>query len=428
MITTLLALAALLAPEVRTVEGPVVLRSRVEMLWGGHTFDYVIEGERAIYWTGTDFRPGDDVEVALVGQYPKPGSDVPPLVTEIVFDAPDVTRVNAPQAVRTPDGHLHVFVGYRGGEHDHGQTRYLRTARPGDVSELVDRTELVPFDARPAYAARQNVGISRDGRRMVIQTLTRFVDGVQLQNEPLVFVGRREGADFVFDEPVQWSDPLAFFYPQVAVTDHGIVMLGAVSDAEDTRRFGVLVHLDHDGRELLRRDLPHPERPGRYWAYELTPVDPDDWSRLAIVATRAPEEGTVRQLQFWEYDAEERALHLRRTVENDFATDESVTNAGRWLPVSETRSLFVNNPHLDRLCVWDGDLLGDGPYTFGPLERGDVKALGYERSRHVLVPDVLSGSVRPGRFRYVAADVNQRLLERGASGPCSLLLWRIEIR
>ncbi|NOT29823.1 MAG: hypothetical protein HOP15_05165 [Planctomycetes bacterium] len=407
--------------QVRVVEGPILLHACIDLQWGGHTFSYLVEGEHGLFWSAK--RVGG-AGAPLVGQHPKPGSTLAPAVHEFVLPA-DVTRSNQPLVMRTPDGHLHVFVGYeeRSGEREPGRVRYFRSERPEDVTAFVDRTECLPLDRYSDFHLRMNAGVSRDGTRLVLAILTTFVPEKHSNNVPLVFFGRRDGLDFRFEQPIVWGEVTPFFYPQVAVTEPGPVLVGAV-DA-DPSRYAELVQLDWDGRVVFREKLPFPEVAAQSWAFELEPVDADDWTRLVLVRSITPAEGTQRVIEFWSYDATRHELARVRAFPNDVATQQGFSNAGQLLALPGRGPLFVNEPGSKTIGVWEGDLLGAGVTRLSPLPGTDPTRLGYADIRSVFLPGLLQGSVPCDGTRFMAIDTAPADLPEGATGPCALLAWRI---
>lgn len=409
--------------EVRVIEGPILLHAGIDLQWGGHTFSYLVEGARGLFWSAK--RVGA-AGAPLVGQHPKPGSTLAPAVHEFALPA-DVTRSNQPLVMRTPDGHLHVFIGYeeRSGEREPGRIRYFRSERPEDVTTLVDRTECLPLERYSDFHLRMNAGVSRDGTRLVLAILTTFVPGKHSNNVPLVFFGRRDGLDFRFEQPIVWGEATPFFYPQVAVTEPGPVLVGAL-DA-DPSRHAELVQLDWSGRAVFRETLPFPAVAALSWAFELEPVDPDDWTRLLLVRGIAPEEGTQRAIEFWSYDATRRELARVRAFPNDVATQPGFSNAGQLLALTGRAPLFFNEPGSKTISVWEGELLGGGVTRLSPLPGTDPTRLGYTDIRSLFLPGLLQGSVPCDGTRYVAIDTAPGALPEGATGPCALLAWRIRV-
>ncbi|MEM7310437.1 MAG: hypothetical protein AAF682_27415 [Planctomycetota bacterium] len=406
---------------VEVLEGPVLLHADVFTQWGGHTFAYLLEGERHVYWAGIESYAGP----ALLGRVPKPGVGGDAIVARVPLEG-DFERVNPPQIVRTPDEHVHVFLTTRPAGEGSGDIHYWRTAEPGDVGRLVDRSHLLPRTRFADFTIRQNVGVSRDGRRIVFCNLTDFVAGKHLMNTPLAWIGERDGDDFRFREPVVYGEQTAFFYPQVAATDEGPVLVGAVH--REPNRNAELVHLDWDGRVLLWQALPLVE--GESWAFDLQPLERGDWSRLALARLRLPREGSVRGVELWTYDAKTRELELGRAFANDLAREPSFASAGKlWLVPGEP-AVFLNEPGSRRVVAWSGDLLGRGEVRLAPLPRTDAEALGYPQIRSLFFPSVLQGSfVDDGRVRPMAVDVSRPGLDRERDGDrCAFLLYWLRRR
>ena len=408
---------------VRLLEGPILLHAGIDPQWGGHTFSYLLEGERAVFWSAKRVGPTGP---ALVGQHPKPGSDREPAVAQLSFGDGRVTRVNQPQMVRTPDGHLHVFIGYgeRLGEGETGRIKYYRSGRPEDVSSFVDRTELIPTGEYSEFHTRMNVGLDRDGKRLVLVVLTDFVPNKHSMNVPLAYFGARDGLDFRFQPPIAWAEPTSFFYAQVAATERGPVLVGAVD--HDPSRRAELVHLDWTGRVVAWERLPFPEEAAQSWAFEIEPIDPTDWSRLLLVRSIVPREGRKRAIEFWLYDAERRRLELLRSIPNDVSVQPGFSNAGQLLTLAGRPPLFVNEPSSRALYAWEGDLLGEGSMRLAPLSGTEPAKFGYTGIRSLFVPSVLQGSVPSDGTGHVAIDVSNPDLPKESTGPCTFLLWRFD--
>src|SRR5438046_2231357 len=77
------------ASPIRIVEGPVLLHGNLSSEWGGHTFSYVITGEKYVFWAGMLYEPGRTSRTMLIGQYPKKDVDRPPVVTAVSLEASD---------------------------------------------------------------------------------------------------------------------------------------------------------------------------------------------------------------------------------------------------------------------------------------------------------------------------------------------------
>ena len=92
----------------------------------------------------------------------------------------------------------------------------------------MDRTELLPTETYDSFHLRMNVGLSPDGHWMALVILAISEDGSVPFNTPVVFVGERQGLDFVFQPPVRYAEPMSLFYPQVAAIKEGIIIVGEV--------------------------------------------------------------------------------------------------------------------------------------------------------------------------------------------------------
>ncbi len=415
------------AQAVRVVEGPTILHAGIADQWGGHTFCYLLLGEHGLFWSATAFRTDDKPPTALIGQHPKPGSTLTPSISTIQFNEPNVKGNNQPQMIRSPDGYLHIFIGVTyttdNPNYNTGKLQYFRSKNPEDISDLVDRTELIPTEPYSDFHLRMNVGISPDGQRMALVILAISEDGSVPFNTPVIFIGERRGHDFVFQKPVKYAEPMGFFYPQVAATNDGIVIVGEVWDNEN-RPTTRLLHVGWDGTLLHREDLPA-GGDGKYFSFDLRPPNSTDWSRLILYYNRTPKEhgewSKTCYHEFWEYDTQTRRLRLLRSLE----TELSLSNAGKWIPVSEQSSVFINNPCMSQLHIWEGNILGGGEVVRTPLPRANPPAIGYLGSAYLFAPNPLQGSVvSPGEI-YIANDCFNPGRNPEKSGPCSFLLWRL---
>lgn len=274
---------------VEVVEGPIVLHANITGQWGGHTFCYLLQGERAVYWSANSYHE-QQPPTALVGQYPTLGSRLESTVSSLQFTATDVKGNNQPQMLRTPDGHLHVFIGVThttdNPNFSPGRLHYFRSKLPEDISILMDRTELLPTEIYDSFHLRMNVGLSPDGHRVALVILSISEDGSVPFNTPVVFIGERQGLDFVFQPPVRYAEPMSLFYPQVAATNEGIIIVGQVWD-NSARVITRLLHLDWQGQLVHRRDLPT-AGDGNFLSLDLRPLSPSDWSQLMIYYNRLP--------------------------------------------------------------------------------------------------------------------------------------------
>jgi hypothetical protein len=405
------------------VAGPDVLDNSISGQWGGHTSSYLIEGERGLFWSATAHTPYAPQTVALVGQQPQGDSALRPLTYRIRFTSVDVESCNQPQMIRTPDGFLHIFVGVtheKTQDYSPGRIRYLRSKHPEDISVLVDNTHLIPKRPYKDLHLRMNVGVSPDGNRMALVALAISNKGRVPFNTPVVFIGERDGADFVFRKPVRYTEPMAFFYPQVAATNDGIVLVGQIWDNPEHVTTG-LVHLDWDGAVIHRERLPAGGA-GTYISYDLRPRDADDWRRLILYYNRQSKNRSACFHEFWEYDTQAKAIRLLRSIPVEYI----VANPGKWVPVDGGSSVFLNNPSMSTMHVWTGNVLGPGHIDHDPLPKTDVFERGYLASSYLMTPNVLQGSVRKPGHRYFVSDCHNLDKEPDAPGPCSLLLWRLD--
>ena len=409
---------------VEVVEGPIVLHANIAGQWGGHTFCYLLQGKRAVFWSATAY-PEQQPPTVLVGQYPTLGSRLEPTVSSLQFTAADVKGSNQPQMLRTPDGHLHVFIGVThttdNPNFSPGRLHYFRSKLPEDISILMDRTELLPTEIYDSFHLRMNVGLSPDGHRMVLVVLAISEDGSIPFNTPVVFVGERQGLDFVFQPPIRYAEPMSLFYPQLAATNNGIIIVGQVWDnsARVTTR---LLHLDWQGKLVHREDLPA-VGDGNFLSLDLRSISANDCSQLMIYYNRLPADHQVCHHEFWQYDVEMQQLRLLRSLETEYG----LANYGKWLPVSDGFSAFINNPSMSALHVWQGDLLGGEEVSGTPLIGANPLRLGYLATAYLFAPNALQGSVVSQRESYIASDCFNPGKEPESSGPCSFLLWRLDL-
>ena len=92
-----------------------------------------------------------------------------------------------------------------------GKIKYYRSEKPEDISTLVDGTELIPTKPYSEFHLRMNVGISQDGDRMALVILAVSADGSVPFNMPVIFFGKRQGLDFIFQKPMSYEKPMGFF-------------------------------------------------------------------------------------------------------------------------------------------------------------------------------------------------------------------------
>ena len=418
----------ILAARVRVAEGPTVLHASLRQQWGGHTFGYLVEGKRALFWSGILHDATDTGLTAIVGQYPKKGRREPPATKLLTFSEPDVIRCNQPQMVRTPDGYIHIFIGLtyktNNPNFNSGRLRYLRSRRPEDITELEDRTSLLPTKPFADFHLRMNVGISRDGTRMALVILAISEDDSIPFNTPVVFFGKRKGLDFVFDEPKQYAEPTGLFYPMIAATTNGVVIVGenwTKWTAETPRSWMTLLHIGWNG-QLLHREDSVMDSDGTYMAFDLRPVSTASWNKLALYMDRVPKDQSKPcRHEVWLYDVVARKLSLVRSIE----TTQQLSNYGKWVPISPTDSILLNNPCMGVLHAWSGDLFGSGDITHEAIPGTDPIALGYSASAYLFVPSPLHGSVESGNGFYLASDFYNQPQGAGKVSSCSFLLWRM---
>jgi len=417
----------------KVIDGPVLLHSNLCGHWGGHTYAYVVQGERHIFWTATlhkweEREDGKKIyPTQVVGQYPLPGTGGMPAVHTFTVEDADLHYAIEPMLLRTPDGYLHMLVGsYHATDNPlftPGRIRYYRSARPEDVTEWVDRSELIPLtELYNAFHLRMNVGVTPDGERAVIQVLAISEGGVPVPwNTPLIFCGQREGLDFRFAEPIKYHEPIPYFYPQVAALPDGIVMTGEVWDGSEQVN-GLLFHLDWEGNILHEETLPSADKKGTYFAYDLRPERPGEWDHLCIYQRFLPEDDTAYH-QFLIYDVSARKLALVQRT----AVEIGYSNYGKWLYISPERSVFINNPMQGQFWAWEGDIRGGGEATGKPLAGTNPLELGYLNTGSALIPTPLNGSaITPGEV-YLVSDASNPGRDWEERGPESLLLWRLAL-
>jgi len=412
------------------IDEPIVLHNSIANQFGGHTFCYLLLGERNVFWSATAYNENDKTPTALIGQYPLTfrrateeqidGSS--PKVSTIRFTDKNVKGSNQPQMIRTPDGYIHVFIGVTyttdNPSYNKGKLRYYRSKDPDDISTLIDRTELIPTELYSDFHLRMNVGVSPDGKRMVLVILAISEDGSVPFNTPVIFFGERQELDFILQKPMKYENAMGFFYPQVAATDDGIVIVGEMWDQKEIHTTRI-IHIDWNGKLVHREDLPANGN-GSYFSYDLRPINPKDWSKLIIYYNRYPEGRKACHHEFWEYNTKTKQLKLLRSLE----VEDSLANSGKWIPVSDKYSIFINNPCMGQYNIWEGDILGDGSVNRTPLPKTNPFELGYQATAYTFVPNVLQGSVVSDGV-YFASDCFNQDKKPDKSGPCSFLLWRL---
>jgi len=404
-------------------ESPAILHSSIAMQWGGHTFSYLLLGKDNVFWSATSYDPNDRTPSALIGQKPLQGSLSPSIISKISFDGLNVKGNNQPQVIRSKDGYIHAFIGVTyttdNPNFNTGHIYYYRSDKPEDVTKFVDRTELIPKQPFYDFHLRMNAGISQDGQRAALVILAISEDGKVPFNTPVIFIGEKHGADFVFKEPFAYAEPMGFFYPQVAVTDEGIIIVGEIWDRNELHTTR-LIHLDWSGKTVHREDLPAGSE-GNYFSFDMRPRNNADWNELIIYYNTQPEDHKDCRHEFWLYDTKAKELSLLRSIKTEY----SFSNAGKWVPIAEGYSAFINNPSMGQLCVWKGDILGGGEISRSPIPDTNPIEMGYQGSAYLFTPNVLQGSVFSPDDIYIASDFINKEREPDKSGPCSFMLWRL---
>ncbi|MCC6795364.1 MAG: hypothetical protein IT366_09620 [Candidatus Hydrogenedentes bacterium] len=413
-------------PAIIVDAGPIVLNANIDQQWGGHTFAYLLEGEKCVFWSATMYNQDGKTWGSLIGQYPKPGSGAQLAVTSLPFSEPGVKSLNQPLLLRSPDGYIHVIIGMSHATDDPnysaGTLRYFRSAAPDDISQLVDLSELIP--RTPPYNEfhlRMNAGISRDGSRAAIVILAISKDGSVPFNTPVIFLGDRKGADFVFRDPVKYAEAQGFFYPQIALTDSGTVLVGQQWDNKD-RSTTRVIHLDDTGKEVHRAELPA-EADGNFWCCDLRPVNADDWSKLVLYYNKYPKGGQDCRHEFWTYEPATRALSQRRSI----VVPEGRINYGKWVPIAEGCSFFLHNPSMGTFETISGDLLGDGDFAVARLMATNPATLGYAGTAYTFVPNALQGSVQSNEAVWFACDYIPQKNDSKERTRGAFLLYRVSV-
>ncbi len=408
--------------------GPIVLTNSIYQQWGGHSFSYLLQDERTLYYAGIynekKGKPWPN-NTFIVGSHPlsrkpnsKPKSDRVAHAT-VVTDS-NVQHFNIPQMFRDNRGYLHVIVGTTlpSGRHE---IRYYRSAKANDLSSLLDRSDRIEAGQIADYHTRMNVGVNQTGDRAVIVSLAWNTPGL-MNNTLLVSFGTKVGDDFHFAAPKTYYMKMkSIFYPQVACTDYGVVIVGHLYDKATKEKdlvTSLLVQIDWGGTVVSRRDLPHPNVPtGHFTTCDLRPMDPQDWSKLTIAQSiYSTEPGITEGTEIYVYDAMTHELTRKNFLEGP-------ENPGKFVVVDEHFSFFLNNPSHGKHCVWQGDILGGQQITYQPLVGGDITALGHPSSTYNYLPNVLTGSVMDMDNLYFATDVKNPNDE-----AYSLLAYKLSVR
>ena len=138
---------------------------------------------------------------------------------------------------------------------------------------------------------------------------------------------------------------------------------------------------------------------------------------------KLPKDSKDCRHEFWEYTVSGIKLRLLASLK----TEQSWANSGKWFPGTKNYSVFVNNPSMSRLAIWEGDILGGATVTRKYLPGADPVGRGYQASSYLFVPNPLQGSVITPLELFVASNWSNPGWDAKASGPGSLLLWRFKI-
>ena len=181
-----------------------------------------------------------------------------------------------------------------------------------------------------------------------------------------------------------------------------------------------LLQLDWEGKVTHQEDLPMATE-GNHCAYDLRPSR-DLSGELIFYASSTPANHQNCRHEFWRYSPREQKLEILRSIETDY----SWSNSGKWLPLSESRSVFINNPSLGQLCAWSGHLLGTGEIKRSMLPKSNPIAVGLQGSYYVMSPSPLVGSMQTTGESYLMTDAPNAGKKEKEPGPCSLLLYRLQ--
>ena len=392
--------------NVTAAAGPMVLTNSIYQQWGGHSFSYLLQDERSLCYAGIyNEKKGQPWpnNAFIVGSHPLSRKSRPDRMAHstVITDA-NVAHFNIPQMFRDHLGYLHVIVGTTlpGGRHE---IRYYRSAKPNDLSSLLDRSDRIEAGQIADYHTRMNVGVNQTGDRAVIVSLAWNTPGL-MNNTLLVSFGTKVGDDFHFAAPrTYYLKMKSIFYPQVACTDYGVVIVGHLYDKATKEKdlvTSLLVQIDWGGTVVNHVDLPHPNVPaGHFTTCDLRPMDPQDWRQLTIAQSiYSTEPGITEGTEIYTYDALTHELARKNFLEGP-------ENPGKLLVVDEHFSFFLNNPGHGRHSVWQGDILGGQKITCQPLVGGDIMAAGYPSSTYNYLPNALTGSVVDMNNLYFATDV-----------------------
>jgi len=417
-------------PNLQIADGPILLHANIDQQWGGHTFSYLLEGERSLFWSATMYNPDGNTWGSYIGQYPKPDADGETVVTPVRFTEPGVKSMTQPLLLRSPDGYIHIFIGVSHAtdepNYSPGTLRYFRSAAPENVSQLVDRTECIPSGAPyNAFHLRMNAGISANGQRAALVILAISKDGSVPFNTPVIFHAERQGEDFVFRNAIKYAEPQGFFYPQIALTDAGTIVVGQVWNKPE-RSTTRLMHLDTNGTLVHQEDLPA-VADGNYWCLDLRPVatgaDTANRNLLGLYYNKYPKGGQDCRHEFWTYSTQTRVLMMHRSI----AVTEGQINYGKWLPVSTQRAVFIHNPSMGAFEAYDGDLFGSGNVATVSLTKTNPLTLGFVGSAYTFLPNPLQGSIATKDSVWFATDYISHKNDPKERSRSAMVLYRVLI-
>jgi len=179
-----------------------------------------------------------------------------------------------------------------------------------------------------------------------------------------------------------------------------------------------LVHVDWNGKSIHAEDLPHgAAAKGEYLSYDLRPSASNDWSRLMLYCDS---HGELRH-DFWQYETATKKLRLLRSV----PCDASASAPGRWVPLTNDRGVFINNPSSSQLRLWQGELTGQGPVNSSLLPQTHPIDRGFQANAYLFSPNPLQGSILVPGETIVATDAYNPNRSNVTSGPCSFLMWKL---
>jgi len=403
------------AQTLSVTDAVIVTHDDIKDQWGAHTFNYAVEGETGIFTSGNIWQGSDISKIAVIGQYPKPGSSLPAATVTISYNYPENWRADPPHIIRTPDGYLHIFSPYYVGTSSGnpsgawGRMKYYRSQYPEDIRYLLDKTSCL--GTMPSFHPRTGFGINKEGTKIGWQILTENKDGYRY-NTPILYRGTRSGLDFVFSSPVKWNSNtgIEFFYPQVIVNDYGYVLVGQIWSGS-TMLNARLYQLNTSGTKTATVNF---STNGDY-IYDVRPLTATDFNSVTLTSSNTT--GTHR-VRVWDSSTRTWAQKSSFTAP---------TNPGRLFQLTSTSSVFLHNPYGGNIAAVEGDLLRGGSVTSYNVSGATPITAGYLLTGSGCIPNLKDGSVipKPGEF-YYAIDAHNPGSIWGQFGPTSYLLYRME--